>query len=161
MWRCCYKIYIGKVFLVHAMKVCRGSRGTAPFITNLGTWRWVVNFMFQPHYLLERTPVAIEYEAAWAAAEQVWTFRKRETPACAHTLVSILSTLWFREGVWGTGGKSLRSRWMWSPPRFGFFTLWGKSCGTHRTIGWVASEPVLDAGASIKVSDSAGTRTFS
>ena len=34
---------------VHAMKVCKGSRGITPLIFNIGTRRtWVVNFTLRP-----------------------------------------------------------------------------------------------------------------
>ena len=36
---------------VHALKACRGSRGAAPAILNLGiSWIWVVNFRHRPLY---------------------------------------------------------------------------------------------------------------
>jgi hypothetical protein len=55
-----YSITKGEV-LVHAMKVHRWRRGTAPLILNPGTrWRKVVNFTHQLLYLWERTPVSIE-----------------------------------------------------------------------------------------------------
>jgi hypothetical protein len=43
------------------MKAYRGSRSIAPFILNLSTsCKWVVSFMSQPPYQLERTVVPIE-----------------------------------------------------------------------------------------------------
>ena len=46
-----------KVVTVHALKACRGSRGTAPLIFNFGSeYRWVINFMIQPLYLWAKIP---------------------------------------------------------------------------------------------------------
>ena len=43
-----------RVFPVHAIKECRGSKGTAPFILNFGIWRsWLVNFTLLPLYPCE------------------------------------------------------------------------------------------------------------
>jgi hypothetical protein len=60
-----------------ALRVYRGSRGTAPPIPNDGTrWKWLVNFTPWPLYSRERTPVAIEHEAEWGP-EPVWMFYRR------------------------------------------------------------------------------------
>jgi hypothetical protein len=50
-----------EVVSVHAMKLFKGSRGTAPFFLNVGTgWRWVLNFSPWPLYPLERSHVSTE-----------------------------------------------------------------------------------------------------
>jgi len=47
----------GKIFPIQAMKICRGSRGLAPFILNFNIrWKWVGNFTPQP--LDFRNPLA-------------------------------------------------------------------------------------------------------
>jgi hypothetical protein len=51
---------------VHAMKVCKGSRGITPLILNLGT-----RHMLRRLYPCQRTPVRIEQEAG-PAPEPVW-----------------------------------------------------------------------------------------
>jgi len=57
----CHRLYIGEVFLGHAVKAYRGSRGIAPPILNLGTKRKrVTNFMPRPLYLRTRTAVTTE-----------------------------------------------------------------------------------------------------
>jgi len=41
----------GKGVPVYAMKTCRGSRGAAQFVYNLGAgWRWVINVMLRLPY---------------------------------------------------------------------------------------------------------------
>ena len=59
----CHRFYIGKVFLGHAAKAYRGSRGTAPPILNLGTkWKRVTNFTPRPLYPRTRTAVTTDEE---------------------------------------------------------------------------------------------------
>jgi len=58
------------------MMACKGNRGTAPLIPNLGSrWRWVYNFTPRSLYLRERYPVLIEQGAGWAP-EPVCTLRR-------------------------------------------------------------------------------------
>lgn len=48
---------------VHTIKAYCVIKGTTPFIRNLSAgWRWVVTFMPQPIYPLERNPVHIKLE---------------------------------------------------------------------------------------------------
>ena len=48
----------GEVFLVHAVKACRGVRGISPLI--LGTkWKWVVNFASPSLYFRESSPLPV------------------------------------------------------------------------------------------------------
>ena len=52
----------GKVFPVHAMKMCRGGEGIGPLILNLRTgWRQVVNFTPQHLYPQKTVLVPIEW----------------------------------------------------------------------------------------------------
>ena len=69
------------IFIVHAMKEYRGSRGITPLILDIGTrWRWVVNFTFLPIYSLgkKKSLIPYEYEAGYAK-EEFWSFWRRKT----------------------------------------------------------------------------------
>jgi len=58
-----------KFILDKAMKVQRGSGGTAVLLS--ASWRWVVSAMPQLLYPLERNPVPIVQEAGWVP-EPLW-----------------------------------------------------------------------------------------
>jgi len=64
----------GEFVPVRAINACRGSRGIAQLVLNLGPgWILVVTITSWPLYLLEKTPASMKQDAVWAA-EPVWTF---------------------------------------------------------------------------------------
>jgi len=50
-------MWYGKCVPIHAMKACRGYRGIAPFVHDLGTrWKWVVNPIPWPLHSQGKSP---------------------------------------------------------------------------------------------------------